>query len=155
MSEKLQAEFHHVAMSVKDFDKIKYFYVDILGYDVLWDSDNRGNEALSNVVGLADARMHIAMLQGYGMHIEIFYYYEPQGIPRTSTRQCDFGQTHFALSVKGLKSIYSRLLDKGVSFVSPPQNIRPGAWVAYMCDPEGNTIEMVEYESEASATSVR
>ena len=155
MSKKLQADFHHVALSVKNFDEIKNFYINILGYDVLWDSDNRGNEALSNVVGLADARMHIAMLQGYGMRIEIFHYYEPQGKPRTPARQCDFGQTHFALSVKGLKNMHSRLQTKGVTFVSPPQNIRPGAWVAYMRDPEGNTIELVEYESEASATSVR
>ena len=155
MSEKLQAEFHHVALSVKDFGAIKEFYVDILGYNVLWDSDNRSNEALSNVVGLANARMHIAMLEGYGMRVEIFHYYEPQGQPRTPARQCDFGQTHFALSVTGLKDIYSRLHAKGVSFISPPQNIRPGAWVAYMRDPEGNTIELVEYESEASATSVR
>ena len=155
MIPKMQAEFHHIAISVKDFDAIKIFYVDILGYEVLWDSDNRSNAALSATVGLPNARMHIAMLKGYGMHIELFHYYEPQGEPRTPARQCDFGQTHFALSVKDIKGIYSRLNARGVSFVSPPQNIRAGAWAMYLRDPEGNIIEMVEYESEASATSVR
>ena len=155
MSEKLQAELHHVAISVKDFDKVKNFYINTLGYDLLWDADNRGSEALSAVVGLANARMHIAMLKGYGMHIEIFHYYDPEGNPRTPARQCDFGQTHFALCVKDIKGIYSRLQTKGVTFVSPPQNIRVGAWAAYLLDPEGNTIELVEYESETSATSVR
>lgn len=152
MAEKLNAQFHHIAMSVKDFDKVKSFYVDTLGYDVLWDSDNRGNPELSNVVGLPDARMHIAMLEGYGMRIEMFYYYTPQGTERHAPmRQCDFGLTHFALQVKGLKGMYDRLHAQGVAFNSAPQNIRPGAWVAYMRDPEGNTIELVEYEDEASA----
>ena len=59
---------------------------------------------------------------------------------------CDFGLTHFALSVKGIQKIYERLLGEGIRFNCPPQNLRPGVWATYMKDPEGVTIELVEYE---------
>lgn len=144
-AEVMDANVHHIAISVEDLDREVRFYRDILGFKVDWDMDNRGSEALSRVVGLADANPHIIMLEGYGSRLELFKYHSPMGKNSGPKRQCDFGITHFALSVKNIRKIYKRLLKARVDFNCPPQELRPGVWATYMKDPEGVTIELVEY----------
>lgn len=97
-------------------------------------------------MGLDQADAHVVMLRGYGTRIELFHYHHPHGQPSPPKRQCDFGLTHVAFSVKEIQALYERLSAKGVSFNCPPQNLRPGVRATYMHDPEGNTIELVEYE---------
>ena len=142
----MEATWHHVAISVKDIDRALKFYRDQLGFEVEWDIDHYKGETLSKVVGLPDADAHVVMLRGYGARIEIFKYYMPAGEESGPKRQCDFGITHFTLSVKDIKPLYERLSKAGVQFNCPPQNLRPGVWATYMKDQEGVTIELVEYE---------
>ena len=142
----MEASWHHVAISVKDLDRALWFYRDQLGFEVDWDRDHYTGEALSKVVRLPDADAHVVMLKGYGTRLELFKYYTPPGKEGEERRQCDFGITHFALTVKKLHEIYERLTKAGVQFNCPPQSPRPGVWATYMKDPEGVTIELVEYE---------
>jgi len=142
----MDATWHHVAMAVKDLNRALAFYRDLLGFEVDWDRDHYSGEHFSNVVGMPDADAHVVMLKGYGTRLELFSYYTPPGEECGPKRQCDFGLTHFALTVKNIHQIYERLHGAGVQFNCPPQNLRPGVWATYMKDPEGVTIEMVEYE---------
>lgn len=138
--------WHHVAISVKDLDRALKFYRDLLGFEVDWERDHYGGDQMSRVVGLSGADAQVVMLKGFGTRLELFKYYSPEGEETGSKRQCDFGLTHFALSVKEIQGLYERLSEAGVQFNCPPQNLRPGVWVTYMRDPEGVTIELVEYE---------
>ena len=142
----IDATWHHVAISVRDIEREIAFYRDLLGFEVDWDKDHYNGEMLSRVVGMPDADARVVMLTGYGTRIELFYYYKPKGQESPPKKMCDFGITHFALSVKDLKPLYERLLKKGVRFNCPPQNLRPGVWATYMKDPEGVTIELIEYQ---------
>jgi len=142
----INATVHHIAISVADINRTLEFYTDILGFEVEWDMDNRGSEALSRVVNLPDANPHIVMLRGYGLRLELFNYHSPIGKSSGPKRQCDFGIIHFALSVKNIHEIYDRLLKAGVEFNCPPQNLRSGVCATYMKDPEGVTIELIEYQ---------
>jgi glyoxylase I family protein len=137
-----------MAISVKDLDRALKFYRDLLGFEVDWKRDHYGGEQMSRVVGLSGADAQVVMLQGYGTRLELFKYYSPSGQEAGPKRQCDFGLTHFALSVKNIQALYEKLLRAGVQFNCPPQNLRPGVWVTYMGDPEGVTIELVEYEEK-------
>lgn len=139
-----EAVFHHVGISVRDMEKAKDFYCNTLGYSIVWEHPQRGGEALQKVVGLPGSLMHIVMLEGYGMRIELFKYLTPEGRDRGNLRQCDFGLIHFALKVKDVHAIYAALSPKGVQFNCPPQDLRPGVVAVYMRDPEGNTIELME-----------
>ncbi len=141
----MDATWHHVALSVRDMAAALKFYRDLLGFEVDWDMDHRGGEIMSRVVDLPDPDVHMVMLKGYGTRIELFKYHSPCGEPAGPMRQCDFGLTHFALSVRKIHDIYERLQKSGVRFNSEPQNLRPGVWAAYLQDPEGVTIELVEY----------
>ena len=142
----INATWHHVAISVRDIEKEIKFYRDLLGFEVEWDKDHYKGEMLSNVVGMPDADARVVMLHGYGTRIELFHYYNPKGEETAPKQMCDFGITHFALSVKDINPLYERLLNEGVHFNCPPQNLRPGVWATYMRDPEGVTIELIEYE---------
>jgi glyoxylase I family protein len=142
----MEATWHHVAISVRDMEKALRFYRDLLGFEVDWDRDHYSGEAMSKVVGLPGADARVVMLKGYEARVELFKYYSPVGEEFGARRQCDFGLTHFALTVKKIHDIYARLSGAGVHFNCPPQNLRPGVWAAYMKDPEGNTIELVQYD---------
>jgi len=141
----MDASWGHVAVSVKDMEKALTFYRDALGFDVEWDMPQRDGEKLSSVVGMPDANAHIVMLIGYGTRIELFRWRSPEGQEQRICQQCDFGITHFAFSVRNIHSLYEELVGKGVRFNCPPQNLRPGVWATYMKDPEGNTIELIDY----------
>jgi catechol 2,3-dioxygenase-like lactoylglutathione lyase family enzyme len=142
----MDAAWHHVAISVRDMDRALRFYRDLLGFEVDWERENYTGEMFAKVVGLQSAGARVVMLKGYGARIELFHYRTPAGEECGARRQCDFGLTHFALMVKGVDELYKRLSETGVSFNCPPQNVRPGVWATYMKDPEGNTIELVQYE---------
>lgn len=145
----MQANWHHVGVSVRDMDRALRFYRDLLGFEVEWEHQDRSGAEMSRVVGLAQARAHMTMLKGYGGRIELFHYLNPQGREAGVRRQCDFGLIHFALTVKDIQPLYERLRAAGVKFNCPPQVLRPGVTVTYMQDPEGNTIELVEYQEGA------
>jgi catechol 2,3-dioxygenase-like lactoylglutathione lyase family enzyme len=135
-----------MAISVKDIDESLKFYRDLLGFEVDWEKDHYGGEAFSSIAGFSEAEARIVMLKGYGARVELFKYYTPAGKEYGPRRQCDFGITHFALSVKGIHQVYERLSQAGVQFNCPPSSPRPGVWATYMKAPDGVTIELVEYE---------
>ena len=127
-------------------DRAKTFYCDLLGFKIDWERPEYGGEPFANVVGMDGAKAHVVMLKGYGARLELFTYHTPEGAESEPKQQCDFGLTHFAFTVKGIHDIYQRLSEAGVQFNCPPQNLRPGVWATYMKDPEGVTIELVQYD---------
>jgi len=141
----VEGTIHHVAVSVRDVDRQVAFYRDVLGFEVEWDMDHRSGEALDRVVGLQDVDLRIVMLKGYGLRLELLQYHRPRGREPAPVRQCDPGLVHFAISVSDIQGVYERLCAAGVSFNCPPQNLRPGVWATYFRDPEGVTVEIIQY----------
>lgn len=146
MENAMDATFHHVAIAVKDMDRMVAFYRDSMGFAIEWEKPAYSGDGFEKVVALKGARARVVMLSGHDLHLELFHYLEPPGLDKGGVRMCDFGYTHFALRVRGLSGIYKRLVAADTCFNSPPQNLRPGVWAAYLNDPEGNTIELVQYE---------
>lgn len=142
----MDACFHHIAISVKDMASMVRFYRDLIGFEVEWDMDHRSGEVMSAVVGMPGVDAHLVMLKGFGMHIELFHYYAPQGRKVQLRRQCDFGLIHLALQVGNIHDFHARLVDVGATFNCAPKNLRPGVWATYMQDPEGNTVELIQYD---------
>ncbi len=142
----MEGMWHHVALSVRDMEEVLRFYRDLLGFEVDWEKEHYAGEDLSRVVGLSRADARVVMLKGYGTRLELFKYYNPIGAETGPKRMCDFGLIHFALTVRNIHDLYRQLSGAGVLFNCPPQNLRPGVWATYMKDPEGVTIELVEYE---------
>jgi catechol 2,3-dioxygenase-like lactoylglutathione lyase family enzyme len=54
------------------------------------------------------------------------------------------GIRYFTISIRDLDGTVRDLEAKGLSFVVPPREARPGVWIAMVEDPEGNTVELLE-----------
>jgi glyoxylase I family protein len=137
------AKWFHVAVSVRDMERSLAFYRDLLGFEVQWDFDHVTGGVIEAIVGLSDVDVRVVMLAGHGARVELFQYHHPKGEDRSAKRQCNFGFTHVALYVEDVLGAYAALDEKGVEFLSPPQNHRPDGWVVYMKDPDGNIVELV------------
>ncbi len=137
---------HHTGISVMDLDRSISFYRDLIGMELLWRIDHKRGEALEKVVGLKEVDVSYAMLEGRGGRIELFQYHSPMGVPHPPERPvCDNGITHVAFQVEGIQEVYRRLKEAGVRFHSEPQEVREGVTAAYMRDPDGIVVELVEY----------
>ncbi len=137
---------HHAAFSVTNLDESIRFYRDFLGMALEWGIDHRKSEALEKVVALKNVDVSYAMLNGWGGRIELFQYHSPEGLPYPPDKSvCDRGITHIAFEVTDIDTLYAELHARGARFNTPPQTIRPGVKATYFHDPDGITLEMVQY----------
>ena len=138
--------FHHTGISVTDLDRSIRFYCDLLGMNLDWRIDHKKGEAFEKVVGLKNVDVSYAMLSGWGGRLELFQYHSPSGLPYPPDKPvCDKGITHFGFQVEDIDDLYEKLHGQGVRFNNPPQVIRPGVKAAYFHDPDGITVEFVQY----------
>ena len=135
----------HTAISVRDLDRSVAFYRDVLGGRVVEEIGLVSGSEWDTLLGLRKVRARGVMLDMNGHKVELWEYIFPKGKPHPRNRRVsDVGITHFALSVKNIEDVYTRLLAKGVRFYSRPQNLGK-AKAAYLLDPDGITIEILEW----------
>ena len=140
--------FHHTAISVTNLDRSIQFYRDLLGMTLEWRIDHRRSEGLEEVVGLKNVDVSYAMLSGWGGRIELFQYHSPKGEPYPADKPVsDKGITHIAFQVEDIDGLYEKLVGRGIRFNSPPQVLREGVKAAYFHDPDGVTLEIIQYSS--------
>jgi len=138
--------FHHTAISVTDLNRSLDFYCNLLGMKMNWRIDHKSGEAFEKVVGLRNVDVSYAMLSGWGGRLELFQYHSPPGQPFPQDKPVsDRGITHFAFEVEDIDDLYEKLVIRGVRFNAPPQTIRLGVRAAYFHDPDGVTVEFVQY----------
>ena len=129
--------FDHVGLSVADLDAQRRFY----------------REALSLVeeaghIEIPAAQIRTAILRGpTGLQIELI---ERSGsVPQTFADPYDGAGTqgyfHWALTVEDLDDAFDGVLAAGATQVSAPTDaVRPGVRYAYVKDPEGNLLELIQ-----------
>ncbi|GAC1535839.1 MAG: VOC family protein [Herpetosiphon sp.] len=115
---------HHVALATANFDRLREFYVDILGLPVV--GAFRGHR--------------IVFIDAGTTTIEL--------IERDqSTAVSQSGWAHFAFEVENVDIIYKTLSDQGITFHVVPKDFpadAPAVRIAFFRDPDGNDIELVE-----------
>ena len=141
---------HHTAISTRDLDRLRQFYCDVLGFELIresgWQSGSAAGQRADNIVGLKNTAAKAAMVKKGGAIIEFFEYTSP--VPKPADpgwRVCDLGYTHICLEVEDIDAEYERLKKAGMSFHAPPPGEAHGGMRAiYGRDPEGNVIELLE-----------
>jgi catechol 2,3-dioxygenase-like lactoylglutathione lyase family enzyme len=138
----------HAGITVASVAAALAFYRDLLGLSVTDEGEDEGPE-LDAIVGLDGVRMRYAELDlGGGQLLEILEYRSPEGTP-LEQRPCDPGASHLALRVDDVDAVWERLAAAGVAVGSPPATITaPGPWhgarCAYVDDPDGRSVELVQ-----------
>jgi len=144
---------HHAGVGVRDpemMEKMLHFYRDLLGLSVLNEEEYPEGEFVDSFVDVKDAKLKVVHLTCPGADdwwdggVELCYYASPEPQEwRGGVRQSEGGVVHLALAVENLMEMYERLIKEGVKFNTPPLNLGDGI-IAYMRDPDGNTVELME-----------
>ena len=139
---------HHVSRGVSDMDRSLAFYRDLLGMEVVLDTEMAG-EMLDRETGLAGATIRFVLLRGSGTmpFLELLQYRAPAGKQYPADASpADVGAHHIALVVNDIAAAHERLVAAGVRFNWPPQEVDSGTlrghWTAYCFDPDGLVIEL-------------
>ena len=137
----------HVAISVRDMEKVITFYQDVLGMEKVFDREFA--TPIAKLIGVKGAQVRIVHMKLGDSIVELFDYGHPLGRePRRDRMQSDFGLTHIGFLVEDFWGTYQSLVSQGVRFLGEPVEIRPGVFVAYFRGAEYEVLEMREIVQE-------
>jgi catechol 2,3-dioxygenase-like lactoylglutathione lyase family enzyme len=134
---------HHAALSTSNMDRLIAFYRDVVGFELVSESEWTANEVIDQIIGVPGSSARQAMLKAGGAYLEIFEYRAPAARGGERLRPNDHGYTHICLDVVDIEAEFDRLTAAGVVF-----NRRPADFgeikAVYGRDPDGNVLEIQE-----------
>jgi catechol 2,3-dioxygenase-like lactoylglutathione lyase family enzyme len=137
----------HTGFTVTDIEESLAFWGDVLGFELSHRAHHTGKLA-SEVTGVADAEILIAVLKGHGHKVELLQYLAPPERKRVALRPCDVGSVHIAFTVDDLAAVVRAVAASGWKTAGQPQTLisgpNTGRRVAYVRDPDGTTIEFMQ-----------
>jgi catechol 2,3-dioxygenase-like lactoylglutathione lyase family enzyme len=152
---KVVNEVDHIGLTVTDLERSIEFYTSVLECTVVMRQEKVGGY-LAAIVGYPDAHVLMTHLQppGGGPRIELFQYL----VPESATRELEprnVGNAHICFVVEDLDALYGRLVEKGISTISPPvevdTGVNAGGASLYLYDPDGITLELFQRPKRGSA----
>jgi lactoylglutathione lyase len=138
----------HIGLTVMDLERSIGFYTSILECSIVMRQEKKGGY-LAAIVGYPDAHVLMTHLQppGGGPRIELFQYLVPESAARNLEPR-NVGNAHVCFVVDDLPAVYERLLEKGISTISPPvevdTGVNTGGSSLYLYDPDGITLELFQ-----------
>jgi catechol 2,3-dioxygenase-like lactoylglutathione lyase family enzyme len=139
----------HTSFTVSNLEQSIAFYVENLGFELLYIRPEIKNNYFRAIIGWPDAVVKGAVLAipGTTHQLELFEYVHPRGVT-ADVRTNNPGSAHVAYFVDDLNAFYTALSAKGVRFRSPPvvldEGPNRGGVALYMLDPDGITIELFQ-----------
>jgi glyoxylase I family protein len=146
--------FRHVAIVVRDLDRMVNFYTQTLGFLVKRRFTIRSEDFQKGIrVPNAEATGVHLQVPNSDIEIELFQFRETKDVASSAPANAQ-GYRHMAFVVDNLQQTWKELKKKGVSFLSEPITVKEPKEVAgfqfvYFLDPEGNIIELNELPSVA------
>lgn len=135
---------NHTGISVSDMERSLAFYHELLGMEVIFDSDVPANEPLSNVVGMKNATGRVAWLRAGDTMIELWQWDEPSGRPLPPDYvPADKGVTHYAFEVDDVDALYKKVVAAGFHANIEPQDLGLHK-TTYIKGPDNEIIEILE-----------
>ena len=136
----------HVGIVVNKIDDILPFYRDLLNLRIV-KKTNEPEKFINSLLKLTNCQLitvRLATEDGETL-IELLEFISHPGTKQDNMELFAPGISHIALTVKNLESVYAKLLNSGIQFISPPLTSPDGlARVVFCRDPAGNYLELVE-----------
>jgi catechol 2,3-dioxygenase-like lactoylglutathione lyase family enzyme len=139
---------HHTCITVSNLEQSIEFYRDVLGLElVMTEESERSGDDRSKALGVAKAKVKLAILRAGQAQVELIEYVASKGRPYDRNNN-DVGAMHIAFQVDDIDAVYQRMLDAGVRFTSAPATIPAGPmegwrWT-YFYDPDGVSLEIIQ-----------
>jgi glyoxylase I family protein len=135
---------NHTGISVADMERSLAFYRDLLGMELIFDSDLDDIELLNEVVGMDRARGRVTWLRAGDTMIELWQWDHPEGRPLPDDyRPADKGVTHYALEVDDVDALYEQVVAAGYHANTAPKDLGLHK-TTYIRGPDGEIIEILE-----------
>jgi catechol 2,3-dioxygenase-like lactoylglutathione lyase family enzyme len=130
--------FHHVSLSVGDLAAQRRWYAEALGFTEVIEEFELADPPVRTALLRSAGGVRVELIERAGSaRIHVF------GDALDTVRAQGYG--HWALEVDDLDAAFAQLTGHGAAAVSPPAAaVQPGAKFAYVKDPEGNLIELVQ-----------
>jgi catechol 2,3-dioxygenase-like lactoylglutathione lyase family enzyme len=141
-----------VAISVNDMEKMLGFYTGVLGLKIF--ADNEVPPEMTARIGQTPYGLRVVrLLTPHGEMVRLIHVGKPpkpSKVPRYIFER--HGLIYVSFLVEDLEGVAKWLKEHEVKLVSGDQKIevRPGVFVVYALDPEGNYVEFLEYSDIAS-----
>jgi len=152
--------FQHVGMGVRDIEHTYGFYRDLMGFRVELSDQTEYQVDMAPIVGdLVEMRVMMAANVAGGAAIELVQHTstEPKE-PEEPVQWGDIGYLELGLKVYHLDDVYLDLKRKGVECITPvlSMDLSSGGTerYAYVRDPDGLLIQLVEVPSRKRASAV-
>ena len=135
---------NHTGISVSDMERSLGFYRDLLGLELIFDSDLDNVQPLNEVVGMGEARGRVTWLRAGDTMIELWQWDNPAGRPLPDDYQpADKGVTHYAFEVDDVDELYERVVAAGYHANTAPKDLGLHK-TTYIKGPDGEIIEILE-----------
>src|SRR5882762_3206634 len=134
----LGLDVHHTSLSVADLDAQRAWYQRALGLHEVVEEFQLDEPAVRTVVLRSGSGVRLELIERAGATRNRAY-----TDPLDAASTLGFG--HWAVSVRDLDSAFASIVAAGGTGVWPPADaVQPGARFAYIKDPEGNLIELIQ-----------
>lgn len=131
-------EVHHTSLSVANLDAQQEWYQRALGLTEIVERYELEDPAVRTVVLCSPAGVRLELIERTGSTRQQSH---ADALEASLTQ----GFGHWALSVTDLDQAFAGLTTAGGAAVWPPAPaVQPGARFAYVRDPEGNLIELIQ-----------
>jgi hypothetical protein len=140
----------HVGVVVSDLNKALNIFVNCFGCEVVNIYPQISGTYISELVGMGQVRMKIAILKTLDNNrIELIEYESHPGRKRAPVMANDIGVSHFAISVRNIRTLYDNRSQFNIQFLSPPL-LSPNGFVevAYTIIMDEFMIELVQVLDE-------
>jgi len=134
----LGLDVHHTSLSVADLDAQRAWYQRALGLHEVIEEFQLEEPAVRTVVLRSGSGVRLELIERAGAGRDRVY-----ADPLDAAKTLGFG--HWAVSVRDLDAAFDAIVAAGGVAVWPPADaVQPGARFAYVKDPEGNLIELIQ-----------
>ena len=127
-------KWDHAGIKCADMERSLHFYCEVLGFRI--------QEELE----IMERRFVLVGNETTSIEIEQGNPGDKQIDPRFQT-----GQNHLAFLVEDIRTLVERLKTQGVSIVLEPMSTRPDRLVAFIEDPDGVFIQLIELIGEKAS----
>ena len=136
---------HHVAVHVRDLDRMTQFYRDAFGFEIVGEAFGwQGEPLLDRILDVPGSAARGCMMRAGTCYLELFQFSAPEPVSTRPLRPFDKGYTHFCVDVTGIEAECARLSGLGMSFGDRAPVDMGHVKTLYGRDPEGNVIEIQE-----------
>lgn len=137
----------HICVVVTDIEKSQNFYAQ-LGFIKKKSADLSG-EWLETLTGFSGAKAKYMQLSQVDSDtdIELLKFIDPCTESLRSSLPNEIGIRHLAFEVVDLDSVYEKLIQRGVEFLSEPLTNPYGKKMVYLRGPDNELLELAEYPS--------